>query len=144
MKVPRKPYSRSMGIATDKCVGCESSNRMLRAARRPWNHLSIVALSPYITHRRPDLWDNPERFDPERFTPERVAARPRFAYWPFAGGPRAGIGKSFALFEAQIALATIAQRYRFVAAPGAATVVPEALVTLRPRNGLPMLRKRLN
>jgi cytochrome P450 len=97
---------------------------------------SGVMMSPYVTHRHPALWDDPERFDPERFTPERNAARPRFTYFPFGGGPRLCIGNEFALMEAQILLAMIAQRYRVEVAPGH-TVQHEIRVTLRPRQ--PML-----
>jgi len=98
---------------------------------------SVVVLSPWITHRHPGLWEEPERFDPERFTPERSARRPRFAYLPFAAGPRQCIGSGFAMTEAQLVLATLAQRFRFEPADDR-EVVPEALVTLRPRDGLPM------
>ncbi|MGH7785493.1 MAG: cytochrome P450 [Candidatus Binatia bacterium] len=97
---------------------------------------SGVMMSPYVTHRHPALWDDPERFDPERFTPERCAARPRFAYFPFGGGQRLCIGNEFALMEAQILLAMIAQRYRVDVAPGH-TVEHEIRVTLRPQQ--PML-----
>ena len=98
---------------------------------------SGVMMSPYVTHRHPALWDDPERFDPDRFTPERSAARPRFAYFPFGGGPRLCIGNEFALMEAQILLAMIAQRYRVEVAPGHA-VEPEIRVTLRPRQPMSM------
>jgi cytochrome P450 len=98
---------------------------------------SVVLLSPYLTHRHPGIWENPERFDPERFTPERAAARPRFAYFPFGGGPRLCIGNAFAMTEAQLAVATVAQRYRLDLLPGQ-RVRPEPLVTLRPSGGLPM------
>ncbi len=98
---------------------------------------AVVTLSPYATHRHPEFWDNPEGFDPERFTPERVAARPRFAYFPFGGGPRQCIGNGFALQEAALVLATVAQRYRLDLVPGHA-VVAQPLITLRPRGGLPM------
>lgn len=101
----------------------------------------FIMLSPYVTHRLPRYWDDPEAFEPERFTPQRAAARPRFAYFPFGGGPRQCIGNSFALMEAQIALATIAQRYRLRPLPGR-RVEPEPLITLRPRGGLPMLLER--
>jgi cytochrome P450 len=100
-----------------------------------------VSMSPYVTHRHPAVWDDPERFDPERFTPERVAARPRFAYLPFSGGPRLCIGNEFALMEATLVLALVAQRYRLVLAPER-RVVPQVTLTLRPRGGLPMTLER--
>ena len=99
---------------------------------------SCVMMSPYVTHRHPALWDDPDRFDPDRFTAERTAARPRFAYFPFSGGPRLCIGHEFALMEAQILLAMTAQRYRVEVAPGH-TVQSEIRVTLRPRQ--PMLMR---
>ena len=96
---------------------------------------TLVAMSPYVVHRDPRWWPEPERFDPERFTPEARAARPRFAYFPFGGGARQCIGESFAWMEGVLLLATIAQRRRFRLAPGAA-VEPQALITLRPRHGI--------
>ena len=59
-----------------------------------------VDISPYATHRLPEFWEEPDQFRPERFTPEQVAKRPRFAYFPFLGGPRQCIGNAFALMEA--------------------------------------------
>jgi cytochrome P450 len=99
---------------------------------------TVVVISPWVTHRHPDLWEEPERFDPERFTPARAAARPRFAYIPFAAGPRQCIGEGFAMQEAQLVLATVAQRFRLDPASGDA-VEPEPLATLRPRGGLRMI-----
>jgi cytochrome P450 len=96
-----------------------------------------VLMSPWVTHRHPAFWDEPERFDPERFAQERAAARPRFAYFPFGGGPRQCIGNEFALMETQLVLAMIAQRFRLRLAPGHA-VVPEPLITLRPQGALAM------
>jgi len=98
---------------------------------------SSVTLSPYVTHRLPEFWTNPEGFDPERFAPELANTRPHFAYFPFGGGPHQCIGQSFALVEAQLILATIVQRYRLNLVPGY-VVEPVAAVTLRPRTGLPM------
>jgi cytochrome P450 len=100
-----------------------------------------VFLSPFITHRHPEFWENPEGFDPERFTPERSAGRPRYAYFPFAGGPRMCIGNNLALMEAQLILATIAQRYRLDLA-AAYRPVFQPLVSLRVRDGMPMLPVR--
>jgi cytochrome P450 len=104
---------------------------------------SLVVLSPWVTHRHPAFWDDPERFDPERFTPDRVAARPRFAYFPFGGGPHLCIGNSFAMTEAILILATVAQRWHWALIPGH-RVEPEPMVTLRPRGGLPMRLRPLD
>jgi cytochrome P450 len=96
-----------------------------------------IWLSPYVTHRHPDFWENPEMFNPARFSPERYANLPHFAHFPFGGGPRLCIGSNFAMMEAQLILATIAQSYRLKLLPGH-MVEPEVLLTVRPRNGLPM------
>jgi cytochrome P450 len=94
---------------------------------------SEIFLSPYVTQRRPDLWPDPEVFDPDRFNPERAASRPRFAYFPFGGGPRVCIGNAFAMVEAQLVIAMLAQTYQLRLFPGC-QVEPEALITLQPKN----------
>ncbi len=99
---------------------------------------TFVALSSYVLHRHPDFWERPEEFDPKRLSPERSAARPRYAYFPFGGGPRQCIGKAMALVETQLVLTTVAQRCRLRLASGR-PVEPQALATLRPRGGLPMV-----
>lgn len=101
----------------------------------------LVVISPYVIHRHPHYWDNPERFDPWRFSPQRENDQPRFAYIPFGGGPRLCIGDSFALFEARLIIASIAQSYRLQLVPDHPVEV-EALVTLRPRDGLWMSLER--
>jgi cytochrome P450 len=98
---------------------------------------ATIFLSPYVTQRSPEFWPEPEAFDPERFRPEAVEARHKFAYFPFAAGPRKCIGDQFALVESTLLLATISQRYRLRAVPGY-TVRPTPLATLRPRPGLLM------
>jgi cytochrome P450 len=74
---------------------------------------SLIFLMAHMVHRHPAFWEEPERFDPDRFTPERSAARSRCAYIPFGGGPRLCMGNSLAMMEAQLVLATVAQRYSF-------------------------------
>ncbi len=103
---------------------------------------ALVVTSPYVTHRQAAVWREPETFDPDRFTEERVAGRPRFAFYPFGGGPRLCIGDQFAMTEARLIIASVAQRYRLRLVPGHPIVV-EPGVTLRPKHGLMMkLEKR--
>ena len=98
---------------------------------------SRVVISQYVTHHHPDFWEEPETFDPERFAPEWDAGRPKYAYFPFSGGPRQCIGSNFATMEAVLILATVAQRYKLSLVPGH-PVEPEPSFTLRPRYGLRM------
>ncbi|MDZ8033597.1 cytochrome P450 [Nostoc sp. DedSLP04] len=98
---------------------------------------SVIMISPYVTHRLPAFWENPEDFDPERFTKEQAAARPRYAYYPFGGGPRQCIGEIFAMTEMQLIVAMVAQKYRLHLVPGH-PVEEEPMFTLRPRHGILM------
>jgi len=98
---------------------------------------SEILLLPYITHRHPKYWEQPEEFNPEHFTPEKVAARPRFAYFPFGAGARQCIGNNFALMEAQLIIATVAQKYR-LRLTDEQPIKPETSVTLRPSRSLKM------
>jgi cytochrome P450 len=93
--------------------------------------------SQYIMSRTPEYFPDPLRFDPDRFTPEAKAARPKFTYFPFGGGSRQCIGESFAWMEGVFSIATIAQRWRMVYL-GATPPVPQAKITLRPRDPLMM------
>lgn len=102
---------------------------------------ALVVTSPYVTHRLPAWWNAAEQFIPERFAAEPSAARPRFAYYPFGGGPRQCIGNNFALVEAVVVIATVAQRYRLHALHGHPIEV-EPGVTLRPKHGLLMQLER--
>lgn len=97
-----------------------------------------VLVSPYITHRDPRWFDAPEQFMPERWLGDLEKRLPKFAYFPFGGGPRICIGNAFALMEARLILATIAQRFRLVLAPGH-RVTLDPLVTLRPKHGMRMV-----
>jgi cytochrome P450 len=99
---------------------------------------SIVLLSPFVTHRHPSFWEDPDRFEPERFTPERSAGRPHFAYFPFGGGPRSCIGSRLALVEMQLVVAMVARRHELALVPGSRVDVHPGL-TLRPNPGLPMI-----
>ncbi|MEZ4713718.1 MAG: cytochrome P450 [Caldilineaceae bacterium] len=89
----------------------------------------------YAYHRHPEFWPNPDQFDPERFTPENAAGRHHFAWIPFGAGQRQCIGRDFAMMEAQLALAIVAQRFQMRPADKKA-VQPMLASTLRPRGGL--------
>jgi cytochrome P450 len=96
----------------------------------------------WLTHKHPEFWAEPERFDPERFEPQRFAAQHKFAYLPFADGPRKCAGEHFATMEAILVLTRIFQRFELDAAPGFEPEMDFQLTT-RPRHGLLMtLRER--
>lgn len=98
---------------------------------------SVVFFSTYTTHRHPEFWDEPEVFRPDRFSSEASNERPRYAYFPFGGGPRQCIGNHFAMMESTLAVAMIARDYRIHLKPGHPIgLLP--LITLRPRFGLHM------
>jgi cytochrome P450 len=101
---------------------------------RPIPAKAIVTVNQYLTHRHPDFWDEPEKFLPERFLPGRAGNRPKFAYFPFGGGPRGCIGNNFALMEGPLVLATILQHFRVELEPGQ-KVVLDPTFTLRPGGG---------
>jgi cytochrome P450 len=103
--------------------------------RLPKGWLAFIV--PYVLHRLPEYWENPDAFDPERFAPERSADRPKFVYVPFGAGPRQCIGNQFALIEAQLIVATLAQSFRLHLVPNH-PVEAWPLITLRPRYGMPM------
>ena len=98
----------------------------------------LAFVIPYVLHRLPAYWKDPETFDPGRFSPERSADRPKFVYLPFGAGPRQCIGNQFALIEAQLSVATLAQGYRLQLVPQH-RVEAWPLITLRPRYGMQMI-----
>ncbi len=102
---------------------------------------TTVMIVPWLLHRKPSLWERPDCFEPERFSPERASSRPRFAYIPFGAGPRICIGAAFAIEEAMLVLAMIAQRYRLHLKTGH-PIEPQGLITLRPRYALRMVLER--
>jgi cytochrome P450 len=97
-----------------------------------------VVMSQWIMHRHPAYFPEPEKFDPERWAPDVAQKLPRFAYFPFGGGPRQCIGAAFAMMEATLLLATIAQRFRLrLAADHRVMATPS--FTLRPKYGMRMI-----
>jgi len=98
---------------------------------------TLIFITPYITHRNPRYWPDPEKFDPDRFTPEAVAGRPKHVYYPFGEGPHVCIGSNFAMMEMQLILAASLPRFHLKLVPGQTVALkPEA--TLRPKGGMKM------
>jgi cytochrome P450 len=102
-----------------------------------------VVMSQLITHRDAKYFPEPERFDPDRWRPNdpRNLALPRFAYFPFGGGPRVCIGAGFSMMEAVLLLATIAQNFKLTLVPGQ-TIEKLPSVTLRPKSGIHVILHR--
>ena len=96
---------------------------------------STAIMSQWVTHRDPRFYDEPEVFRPNRWLDEQSNSLPKFAYFPFGGGPRICIGASFAMTEAVLVLVTIAQKWQIRLA---STIPPEPIpgITLRPRGGV--------
>jgi cytochrome P450 len=144
--VPRLPYARAVlaesmrlfppawAIGREPLEDFEIGGYTVRAG-------TVVLMSPWVTHRDPRFFPDPDRFLPGRWTPEMEAGLHRYAYFPFGGGPRKCIGEHFAWLEATLVLATLAQRWRLRPLPGHAAGT-EPRITLRPRGGLPMRAER--
>jgi cytochrome P450 len=102
---------------------------------------TVVLMSQWVLHRDPRFYEDPEAFHPERWTDDFERHLPRFAYFPFGGGQRVCIGGAFAMMEAVLVLATIAQQFRLTPVPGH-VVEPVPEITLRPKYGVQMLLRR--
>ena len=97
-----------------------------------------VFMVPWVVHRDPRFFDEPTAFKPERWTPEFINNLPKFAYFPFGGGPRVCIGNTFAMMEIVLLLATIAQKFRLDLVTKHPVELQPAM-SLRPRNGIRMI-----
>jgi cytochrome P450 len=99
---------------------------------------TLVAVSPWSTQRHPAFWPRPSEFDPDRFLdPEAAQRRPRYAYFPFGGGPRSCVGEHFAMLEAVILLAALLRRHQVTSLSSRLQITP--MITLRPRGEVPVL-----
>lgn len=121
-------YPPAWIMSRQALADCQLSGRYVPAG-------TVVLMSQWVVHRDPRFYDSPERFHPERWAGDLAERNPRFAYFPFGGGPRRCIGNTFAMMEAMLVLATVAQAFHFDLVPGQ-EIVPWPAVTLRPRNGI--------
>lgn len=98
---------------------------------------SLIVMSQYVVHHDPRWYPDPFHFDPERWRPEARATRPKFAFFPFGGGPRLCIGEAFAWTEGALVIAMLTQKWQMRLIPGQ-TIKTEPLVTLRPKGEITM------
>ena len=100
-----------------------------------------IYMSEYVVHHDPRFFPDPFKFDPERWTQDQGSSLPQFAYFPFGGGPRRCVGESFAWMEGMMLIATIASKWKMHLVPGQ-TIVPKALITIRPKRGMKMIMEK--
>ncbi len=134
IKEAMRLYPPGWAVARTALGDCEVGGYRLRRGDN-------VVISQWVMQRDKRFFTDPEKFDPDRWSPERAASIPKFAYFPFGAGPRGCVGQSFAMMEAILLLATIAQRYTFAVVPGH-PVVPMPSVTLRPKHGIRVVLRR--
>jgi cytochrome P450 len=138
----RLPYTRmvlaeSMRLYPPAWIIGRRAVEPVEVAGYPLAPRTLVFVSQYVVHRDARWYPDPERFDPERWSPEGTACRPKFSYFPFGAGTRVCIGEQFAWMEGTLLLATIAHRWRLRLVPGH-PVVPQPIITLRPKHGMRM------
>lgn len=138
--VPHMPYSRMvLDEALRLYPPAALFSRQVNAAESIGGYTlpadAVLLLSPYVMHRHPAYWPEPERFCPERFHAAAQATRPRGVYLPFGLGPRHCIGQAFAQLTMQLALVTLAQAYTLSLVPDR-PVLPRLATTLQPATGL--------
>lgn len=121
-------------VLSDYVIESERGDYLLRPG-------DIVLVSQAVMHYDSRFYTDPERFDPDRWTPDAEAARPKFAYFPFGGGPRVCIGEQFAWMEAMLLLATLGRQWRMRLAPDQ-VVATQPIITLRPKFGMRMVLTR--
>jgi cytochrome P450 len=121
-------YPPAWGFGREALADCEIGGYAIPAG-------TTIIISPWVSHRDPRYFDQPAEFRPERWSGDFARQLPRFAYMPFGGGPRICIGNRFAMMEAVLILATVAQRFR-LRWHGTRPVVPQPSITLRPKGGV--------
>jgi cytochrome P450 len=136
LKEAMRLYPAVWGIGRKALANCEIGGYRIAAGTN-------IFIFQWLTQRDPRFFPDPETFDPERWRedPVRSGKIPRFAYFPFGGGPRVCVGASFAMIEATLLLATILQKVHLELVPGH-PVEPVASVTLRPKNGIRVTVRR--
>jgi cytochrome P450 len=144
--VPRLRYTEAVALEAMRLyppgyvIGREAASECEVAGYRVAPGTTVL-MSQWVVQRDPRFFDRPAEFCPERWLEPGIKDLPKFAYFPFGGGPRVCIGNTFALLELVLVLATLTQQYRFTLRPGH-TVEPWPTFTLHPKNGVPAVLAR--
>jgi cytochrome P450 len=120
------PPNRSVG--REALNDCEIGGYYVRAGTQ-------VLMSQWVVQRDSRYFESPEEFRPERWTPEFTKQLPKYAYFPFGGGPRVCIGQDFAIMEAMLVIATLLRKFKLALVKGQ-VIEPQPVVLLRPKNGI--------
>jgi cytochrome P450 len=131
VKESMRLYPPAWGIGREAVGECE-----IGAFRVPAG--TQLLMSPWVMHRDPRYFEEPETFYPDRWAGDATRGLPKYAYFPFGGGPRLCIGQSFAKIETVLLLGTIAQKFKFSLAEGQ-RIKPLPSITLRPDKGMRMV-----
>ncbi|MDB6123950.1 MAG: cytochrome family protein [Pedosphaera sp.] len=134
VKETMRLYPSAWIVGREAMQDCEIGGQQIKAG-------TSLIMSQWLKHRDGRYFKNPEAFIPERWRDAEIKQLPKFAYFPFGGGPRVCIGNSFAMMEAMLVLATVSQQFRLTAAPGYA-VEPWPAITLQPRDGISLKIER--
>jgi cytochrome P450 len=121
-------YPPAYGVGREAIAECEIGGFRVPAKTQ-------VFMFQWVTQRDPRFFDEPERFYPQRWTEDFISRLPKYAYFPFGGGPRQCIGNYFAMMEVVLLLATIGQRFRLSLVPDHPVTLLPAM-SLRPRDGI--------
>ena len=127
-------YPPAYGYGREAISDCEIGGYHVPAG-------TTIFLSQYVTHRDPRFFDNPLEFHPERWADDLLKRIPKYAYFPFSGGPRQCIGNSFAMMEAELLMVTILRAFQLDLVPNH-PVVLQPSITLRPKYGMKMILKK--
>jgi cytochrome P450 len=145
LRYTRAVLAESMRLYPPAWAVAREANQDMEVGGRQVAAGTIILMSQWVTHRDARWWPEPESFEPNRWLPGEPAHdpnRPRYAYYPFGGGPRICIGEAFAWSEGMLALATLAQKWELRPASPGQQIALQPTITLRPKAGLPMVLQR--
>ncbi len=135
VKESMRLYPPAWGIGREAVEDCEIGGYDVPSGTQ-------LVVSPWVMHRDPRYFEDPETFDPDRWADDAARRLPKYAYFPFGGGPRQCIGQSFAKLEVVLVLAAIARKFEFTLAEDQ-EIKPRPSITLRPERGIRIVIRRL-